>query len=296
MRSRLFYFIGGVVVALILFFIAWQLSIIPHEIKECKYDRYYEIEYCTGYNSIRFGIWRTAKFIDEHNWIISAIFAALVTAFTGLLYIATAGLKQSTDRLWREAHASTEAALIVANAAQKSANVAEQSYNLFERPYVIPEKIGQLYFALSPRGDLSGWVEFRIGNYGKTPAIVHRVGAKFIAVEIPVTTEKLSADNVRPGQTNVDVWNISTILVSGETHKMPLCTVPSELRNATIRRVNGKARVVLADQHELFLTVQIKYEDAATGVTREAATLWKSGLEGFERYPGKEYNRETVVA
>ena len=99
---------------------------------------------------------------------------ALNTIATLFIALFTLTLWRSTDRLWKEASASGETALLTAKAAQKAADVAERSLTELERPYV--------YGAVTDPGlDASGVILKRsvfklcIYNFGRTPANLTRL-------------------------------------------------------------------------------------------------------------------------
>lgn len=65
----------------------------------------------------------------------------LLAAFTGLLWWATIGLRDSTNKLWDESKKAGEAAARAANAAERAANLSEQAFHLLERADVHLEKV-----------------------------------------------------------------------------------------------------------------------------------------------------------
>jgi hypothetical protein len=218
-----------------------------------------------------------------------ALFAATVALVLATACLGIFGWKQSRDM-----KDSIAVAKESADAAKRSAEITEKAFTLLERPYVIPEDVGDLrpiqYF-----GTVSGFVQFQIGNYGKVPAIVHRVTARFAMIELPVTQEKLVAPNYSPGETRADGWVLSKVLMSGAIHQLPQSVVPDGMQKVEIEIVQGRARPKGVPQHAFFLSIWIEYEDAANGTMRHAVTLWELGLAGFARYGGKKYNYERQI-
>jgi hypothetical protein len=249
---------------------------------------------------------RLFEFAEQHD-------KGIVALFTIVLAISTIGLWLATLRLWdagerqlkliqdysigqsEDMKASVAVAQQAAEAATISADTAQKSFTLLERPYVIPDHVeglgGIIYF-----GNPSGSASFRIGNYGKVPAIVHRVGASFRMIELPVTREKLREPNYGPGQAISEAWTLSMVLPEGKTHILPTFYVPHGMRNVEIEFFDDdrRARPKTVAQHGFFLAIIVEYEDAVTSVMRENVSLWKYGLEGFTRYDGSQYNYERV--
>lgn len=225
----------------------------------------------------------------------------MTALFTVILGISTIGLWAATWRLSslaasqsKDMKDSIAVAKESADAAKRSAEITEKAFTLLERPYVIPEDIGDLH-PIQYFGTVSGFVQFQIGNYGKVPAIVHRVTARFAMIELPVTQEKLVAPNYSPGETRADEWVLSKVLMSGAIHQLPQSVVPVGMQKVEIEIVQGRARPKGVPQHAFFLSIRIEYEDAANGTMRHAFTLWELGLGGFARYGGKNYNHERQI-
>ena len=234
------------------------------------------------------------KLVEEHRvehfpeWV-----TAIATA--GLVY-ATFALVGATNRLQEVTRQSIRAADASAEAAVRSANIAEEAFRRLDRPYVLPEQVGDLLpvknYCDTP---LTAAVQFNIGNYGRTPAIVHRVFAKFAMLEIPVTQEKITAPNFASGETRSEGGDISKVLVPSQTHGLDRYIVAPGMQKVAMEMNGNLVRPKVVQQHDFFLQVNIRYEDAATGELRDAFTLWKLGLEGFERYGGRQHNYERQI-
>jgi hypothetical protein len=247
------------------------------------------------------------EFTERHD-------KSIVAVFTIVLAISTIGLWFATVRLWdagerqlalirnnaivqsNDTKASIEVAMRAAEAAKISADTSEKSFTLLERPYVIPDHVTGLRAEMYV-GNPSGSASFRIGNYGKVPAIVHRVGASFTMIELPITQEKLKEPNYRRGQTIAEIWNLSTVLSEGKLHQLPTFRVPHGMRNVEIEFFdhNRRARPKTVAQHGFFLAITVEYEDAVSGVMRVNVSLWHYDLEGFVRYGGKQHNYDRVI-
>jgi hypothetical protein len=197
-------------VLLLLFGIAWRLAIIPHDVTVCSYNYESGQRECPSYNSIRFAVARSAAFLDEHNWIVAAIFAGLLTLFTWRLWRATSGLKESTDKLWEagerqfnlakatadrqaeEIQAQIKIASDNAAAAQKSADVAEAALTIAERPWLVPKEPKMKVWRYGQPGmpatmwnpaEYVGTIEYGIFNMGRTVAFLKEVTVCLIFAE-----------------------------------------------------------------------------------------------------------------
>jgi len=137
---------------------------------------------------------------------------------------------------------------------------------------------------------------FRIGNYGKVPAIVHRVGAHFAMIELPVTKETLDAPNLGAGTAIAEVWYPSVILTQGKIYSLPPFDVPLGMPNVEFEFVNKAVYLKYVAQHGLFLSITVQYEDAVSGLMRVGHTLWRFDPGGFARYGGKNFNYERLVS
>jgi hypothetical protein len=134
-------------------------------------------------------------------------------------------------------------------------------------------------------------VKFRISNYGKSAASLRRVQAKFMMLELPLTKEQATGNNIKPGQTQISSWTNSTVLRPGETIETDAFAVPKTIR---IDEYQGYGRPSLDTTAQLFLFVTIDYEDLSSDAWN-GFTCWKyerisNGI--FARYGGKEWNHE----
>jgi hypothetical protein len=174
LREKLFWLCVGA--ALIVLF----LSIIPSHYEICEATEKTKEEHCTSYQVAQFLGIKIAQFLDVHNWLVTALFAGLVTLFTWRLWQATYELRVSTDSLWDAGNEQRLSAEGIAKRqsddtkksiaiAQRSATVAENALVATDRAWVsIKAKIiGPLTFK---DGYVAISVKFDMTNVGKSPA------------------------------------------------------------------------------------------------------------------------------
>jgi hypothetical protein len=112
----------------------------------------------------------TAKFLDEHNWLVNALFAGLLTLFTWRLWRATTDLRDSTEKLWTAGEKQTAVA-------ERQAKIAEDVFVKLERPYIFV--FGAKGFEVDPEDpDQGAFAKYQVANYGKTPAVIENVRAE----------------------------------------------------------------------------------------------------------------------
>ena len=93
-REKAFWLIVGA--ALVIGFI----FLIPAHEQICEQGKEANQKDCPSYHVALIATRRVAEFFDVHNWLVTALFAGLVTMFTWRLWQATIELGVSTDRLW----------------------------------------------------------------------------------------------------------------------------------------------------------------------------------------------------
>lgn len=125
-----------------------------------------------------------------------ALFTAVLTFFTGLLFVATCGLWYMAVRQARDMKDSIAVNKVSADAAKKSADVGERALTHLERPYLFltyerPD------FSSVGDGAMSFRVRFKFKNYGRTPAIIRHVCADVGRFErLPETLTYDAADSI----------------------------------------------------------------------------------------------------
>jgi hypothetical protein len=147
-REKLFWLCVGA--ALVVLF----LSLIPSHYEICEISDKTKEEHCARYQVAQFLGIKISQFLDVHNWLVTALFAGLVTLFTWRLWQATTELRESTDKLWnagerqlklaaetsaaqsRDMQASIKVATDAAKAAAKSAEVAENALIAADRAWI----------------------------------------------------------------------------------------------------------------------------------------------------------------
>jgi hypothetical protein len=151
---------------------------------------------CPG-NKIAFlAIRHAAEFIDIHNWILTALFAGLVTLFTWRLWQATNELRVSTDRLWNAGdeqlkfvkessaeqaanmRASIDANRMAAEAAQDAANGLKSA----ERPHMVVSelKVSGRNSAQNAEGNVEILLAIQVMNSGRSPAFAKELSLQII--------------------------------------------------------------------------------------------------------------------
>jgi hypothetical protein len=229
---------------------------------------------------------------------IIAIFTIVLAYKTSGLFKETAGLREAAAEQSGDMKKSIVAAQLAANAAMTQAATAERAFTLLERPRVLLAGISSIGQWTNPFDQDQGTITFDIGNYGKIPAIVHHVMARCTMIELPLTPEKLAAPNIPLGQDHVQIWRDPLALSQGETRTMPTFAIQEQI---AVERLglgdDGKIiyRPVAIPQNSFFLSIAIRYEDAASGVVRDAHTLWCGDSGSFVRWGGKAYNYEEEV-
>jgi hypothetical protein len=110
-----------------------------------------------------------------------------VAGFTGLLFIATAGLWFFTALLWQttaravaDGEKGVEAATKAALAAERSAEVAVTTLRDLERPYVF---VSDIWLTRVGGESVVPHITFDLTNHGRTPAVMRKLTARLRLVE-----------------------------------------------------------------------------------------------------------------
>jgi hypothetical protein len=262
---------------------------------------------------------RLDRFIGDHD-------KSIIAAFTVVLAISTIGLWLATVRLWEAgerqleliagnavrqsadmqasiavAERYAEAAGKAAEAAERATETTERAFTLLERPRVLPIDISRITQVQIGENVTTNGISFSIGNYGKVPALVQRVMTRFAAIEFPPTRENLKRPNLRPGADTFEVSAEQIVLGPEKTSPMSRATIPETIEVEPIwgefqgRRFTTGLRPKLPPRDNLFLEITIGYQDIASGVVREAVTLWRYGAEGFVPQRGGAFNFEREI-
>lgn len=153
--------------------------------------------------------------MDWPAWV-TALSAFITAIFTGLLFVATyrlwnstKGLHDETKRLAglaetqsKDMKDSIAAAQTAANAAKKSADVTERALNDLESPFLYPVELGELIrdgfrdykkseYVDKPGTGVCPIVSFKIKNYGRALALL-----KSVAVQVEHWTEMVPEPRV----------------------------------------------------------------------------------------------------
>lgn len=196
--------------------------------------------------------------LQQYSGAIQAIFAGVVAVFTGQL-------AWLTIRLWR---ATKDAA----DAAKKSADTAERAFTVLERPYLFV--FGVTKFVKHTYENHPS-LDFSVGNYGKSPAIIEEAQAQFSVgyePEPPLGVEESSDLLLRP------------VFSAGETRHLPEKVPP----HVDLTR---RLQPVLNAGRDLFYWVIIYYRGPFTsGHKTSACWRYYPGERVFVRFGGDEYN------
>ena len=228
---------------------------------------------------------------DNNHAIIVAFGTVLIAAFTASLWWSTRRLWQANKQQSADMRASIVQQRLTAAAAQLSAKTAKTALETLERPYVFPTEIGHIHLGDTfTGGTVRPYIRFSIGNYGKSPALLHRVQGRFTMIELPLTIEKAHADNVAPGETQISEWTNSTALAEKTAIAVGRFTITHSIE---IEEYNGLGRPKVVTQSNLFFLLTIEYENIS-GVTIIAHSCWRWVHPGgtFARHGGKAWNYE----
>lgn len=234
----------------------------------------------TDYKSYR-EEWRDEQDLEAQREMARTSWWVMVATWIGVaLLVAT---------LW-ETFRTTAAATEAAVAARKQSDVAEESFRRLERPYVIPMIVGGVKSAVRSDGSNLHHIEYTVGNYGRTPAIVHYIDTSFG----PEPTNHPTDRGIRKIENDFNSGHIipadKVDTPSGRAYLPAVVevTVGAQPR-AKALKINGAEDVYL-----VFIT---KFEDAF-GVIREGRFTWRydNRRHIFRRHSGKEFNyeRETL--
>jgi hypothetical protein len=247
------------------------------------------------------GARRAAHWAGAMFWV--ALLEALVTA-TGVILVfftlrearnSAREAKRAADEMKRSADAtsvaaqaakaSSDAAVLAADAASRQAAIAEET----ERPYILANTLGIMKRALIGNPPVQvPFIDFSVANYGKTPALLHRVRGTFAMAE--VLAPELRHDNVAKGETqSQESWKWVP-MASGEAVDIGEFWIPASFEiGVHSRRVQPDPR----GPKRLFLFLDIQFEDMQ-GRVFDAHTCWQWDHQiGFRRAGGPTYNYET---
>jgi hypothetical protein len=168
------------------------IFLIPAYQQVCEQGKEANQKDCPSYHVALVALRHVAEFFDVHNWLIGALFAGLVTLFTWRLWQATAGLKDSTDKLWRAGDRQME--LIEASAAEQSrdmlASIAaaveanrinSEGFDASQRAWVSAECVTASDFVWDKAGGHLT-IETTVKNIGSAPAQDVNIQVKIYAM------------------------------------------------------------------------------------------------------------------
>lgn len=227
-----------------------------------------------------------AKPQDEERWYRQPEW--WVALFTGLLFIATAGLWYFTYRLWRsttQVVRDEQAALMIATESARAGRDSADALPTLETGYVfliITQHEADFRAMLVDKNKIAippFHVAFNFVNHGKTPVILQEisVGVRRLAGDLP---ESAWADEPR--------WSIASRVMPSSAHlsSTPLTANDREpMTEAIADQINAGALFV-------YFFGCVCYEDIF-GNDCETEFCWRYSRNDFEEWGGRKYNRRT---
>jgi len=215
----------------------------------------------------------TAKFLDEHNWLVNALFAGLLTLFTWRLWRATIDLRDSTEKLWT----AGEKQIAVA---ERQAKTAEDVFVKLERPYIFV--FGAKGFEVDP-SDPDQWVfaRYQVANYGKTPGTIENVRAELTTSEDGLNSPlRVEDDN------ELFLTTVIAPLFSHAPRQYESTDIKFQCHEGHARPEPGSL-----EKKELFLRVIVNYRGAFTH-GHETSACWRYSelTDSFVQYGRDDYN------
>jgi hypothetical protein len=263
-------------------FAGWMIGAIPNEAQYCSENQQTKQEDCATYNIALIAFWKIGEFLEKASDAITALASVAIALFTWTLY-------RTTNKLWEAGERQIGVAKDAADAAKRSATVAEETINKLERPYVLPADISRITFAIYKAARI-GRVSFKIGNYGKTPAIHHVTSGKFMMLET-LSEDAAKGDNI-PGGVQLDTWDAPIVIGPGVVVDTDAFTIPEHF--PLVKCDDGFVRPKVNIPKQLYLFLSTTYEDPVTGIVRTYHSCWKYNHPGTTliRWGGKNYNYE----
>jgi hypothetical protein len=171
-----------------------------------------------------------------------------------------------------------------------AADTFKKSLIVRERPYVLPTDVGKIYFS-DDHPHARHFVHFKVANYGKTPAILHRVRGKFMIAELPLVSEKMDAPNTPDGTEEIQDWGKTITLGPDQRLGIAPFFLPKHIE---IEKHERFGRPPTASRHGLFLRLTIAYWDMER-LERTHCSLWKydQARHGFVSWGEKQFTYET---
>ena len=207
-------------------FVVGFVFLIPAYQQFCEQGKDAKQQDYPSYHVALIAIRHIAEFLDVHNWLVTALFAGLVTLFTWRLWQATNEVRVSTDKLW--------------DAGEAQRALSEQTAERQLRAYVsIVSAHVKVVAADNNRFSIKGNLQFK--NSGQTPAYKFAPWAMIAVFDEGVEpTEKVAA-----GQ--------DAIMGPGVTNQMDIVGAP--LAEATIEAIRKGTKTV-------WIWGEVSYADA----------------------------------
>lgn len=224
-------------------------------------------------------------------WLFCATVASLILTAVGVVLIwrtlvHTRRAVDSSDEMVAEAKLATVAAVAATSEAKRQADLSEESFRRLERPYIVPGEIRSIERDDQLGGGSWYFVRYSIGNYGRTPAIIHYLNDSFG----PGPLNHLSDPESGIRKIERD-FNYGKVIPANTIDPAPHAAVVPGVVNVEFER--GGYTLSIDGKKEVFLVINTKFEDMV-GVIREGRFTWRydPNRRRFLRYGGKEYNYE----
>jgi hypothetical protein len=213
----------------------------------------------------------------------------------------------STEKLWKAGERqyeltrraltvsedNTAAAETAAHAASEQARVARESFENLERPYLLATvtDLKPRYEDFRGSGVKGAYATVKIGNYGRTPAIVYtysgvwKVEAEGVLPEIPY--DELALGDFR----NVYAILNPQQLEDGDGTDY---SIPDNIDLSN--KMNEGLRINIPGQ-ELYFFVKVRFKDV-TGIVRDSYYTWRLNKprKQLHGYGGRNYSFDKIVA
>lgn len=173
-------------------------------------------------------------------------------------------------------------------AASRAAKAAEESLTKVQRPYIFIFGVRECRASFNKEYD--GFVPYTVANYGQTPAVIEKNGARLSLGDLPEIPEQENEDHplvispvMEPGEKLDKLYAQSTFWLDSGGRVIDLRQSPSgEILQAVPNIPAGKS---------LFLWIKISYRGPLTG-GHETSACWRYDqiVCQFISYGGEEYN------
>lgn len=177
-----------------------------------------------------------------------------------------------------------------ADATQLSAKIAERSHKLFERPFIIPALTSNI--SRTSGHSIHHGFRYKLGNYGRVPAIIHYVYTTFG-----------STPSNHPGEAGSGVrtfdhedYNLSSVLSANEMLDPDKWVLLPGVIEVEYDQRGKLKRLSYGELPDVYFAIHAKFEDMA-GEVYESRFLWRfdQNSRRFLKHGGRDFNYERRV-